>query len=172
MKSRRSVTFDSELEEDIPLYGYHGELSKDCRRCLWYAKEELIPSKIEAQRIIEAINAVGGNMEAIDHSKFCVVGLEKFQNVEEKEKCRRFLIRSVLMRQEMNRRMGVLQDADSLCQISETLSQSFKEFALWQGAMHVFHAYGKPQRPDIANTNDSVVESLRAKRHRAITGRC
>ena len=96
----------------------------------------------EAKQIVGIINSVNGDMEAIDHNTICVVGLEKFHGKKERDNCRKLLIRSVLIRQEMNRGLGLVDDPEGLCEISEMISSSFKEFALWQAAMHKFHAYG------------------------------
>lgn len=143
------------------------EITKDMRKTLWYRREDLRSSCDEAKVIIHTINKAGGDMNAIDHSRICVVGLEKYQNVEEREKTRRFLIRSILVRQELNRSDGRAQDADSLCEISETLSKSFRDFAQWQGKMHVFHAWGAPSPPGNANKCvDSRIPPIRAKRRR------
>ena len=100
-------------------------------------------SCLEAKKIVRIINEVNGDYGAIDHSKVCVVGLEKFHGKKEREKYRKLLIQSVLIRQEMNRGSG-RQDDDCLSEISAMISSSFKEFALWQAAMHKFHANCSP----------------------------
>lgn len=151
------------------------KMTKDMRRTLWYRREDLRSSCDEAKVIIHTINMAGGDMSAIDHSRICVVGLEKYQNVEEREKTRRFLIRSILVHQEVNRSDGRAQDADSLCEISETLSKSFRDFAQWQGKMHVCHAWGTPSPPRNVNKHvgvESTISPLQAKRRRLITGYC
>lgn len=117
--------------------------SKEELKQLWYSREELMDSFNEAKQIVKLIHLVGGKLEAIDHSRHCVVGLEKYHGKKEREKYRKMLIRSVLIRQEMNRGLG-LGTAENGClsEISQMMSSSFKEFALWQAAMHEFHAYG------------------------------
>jgi hypothetical protein len=122
---------------------HHVSLSGEERRELWYSREELTNSCLEAKQIVNIINSVNGDYGAIDHSKVCVVGLEKFHGKKEREKYRKLLVKSVLIRQEMNRGAG-RQDADCLCEISAMISNSFKEFALWQAAMHKFHANSSP----------------------------
>jgi hypothetical protein len=173
MPSFKRVTFDGRKDKIIASTSVDREMTKDTRKMLWYRREDLRSSCDEAKVIINTINLAGGDMNVIDHSRICVVGLEKYQNVEEREKTRRFLIRSILVRQEMNRSNGRAQDADSLCEISETLSKSFRDFAQWQGKMHVFHAWGTPSPPRNVNKRvESRVPPLRAKRRRSITGYC
>ena len=137
---RKRVSFDSE-PTIIPVKKRDRERSEDEIKTSWYSREDLTQSCCEANKIVAIINSVNGNMQAIDHSQICVVGLEKFHGKNEKEKYRKLLVRSVLIRQEMNRLLGVKPDGNCLSQISEMLSLSFKEFALWQAAMHSFHAY-------------------------------
>lgn len=98
----------------------------------------------EAKRIVGIINSVDGDMDAIDHTQVCVVGLEKFHGKKERDNYRKLLIRSILIRQEMNRGLGLVHDTDCFREISQMISASFKEIALWQAAMHKFHAYGTP----------------------------
>jgi hypothetical protein len=98
----------------------------------------------EAKKIVQMINMAGGKLETIDHNRHCVVGLEKYHLKKEREKYRKLLTRTILVRQQMNRGLGLGPNDDDGClsQISEMMSTSFKDFALWQAAMHEFHAYG------------------------------
>lgn len=149
MKRKATVSFDSASTIAIPADEQQCRLSYEERKGLWYSREELTNSCLEAKRIVQIINAVDGDYNAIDHSKVCVVGLEKWHGKKEREKYRKLLIKAVLIRQEMNRGLG-RQDADCLCEISAMISSSFKEFALWQAAMHKFHANSSdppPQQP-------------------------
>lgn len=144
MKRKQTVSFESDSSTvEIPASAHNVALSRDELRGLWYSREELTNSCLEAKTIVKIINSVNGDYGAIDHSKVCVVGLEKFHGKKEREKYRKLLIKSVLIRQEMNRGMGK-HDADCLCEISAMISSSFKEFALWQAAMHKFHANSPP----------------------------
>lgn len=123
-------------------------------RDLWFSREELMDSCNEAKKIVKLIHLVGGKLEAIDHSQHCVVGLEKYHGKKEREKYRKMLIRCVLIRQEMNRGLGLgTSENGCLSEISQMMSSSFKEFALWQAAMHEFHAYGssKPSQSLLAS---------------------
>jgi hypothetical protein len=146
MKRKQNVSFDSASTVAIPAGTHLVSLSWEERRGLWYSREELTNSCLEAKQIVTIINSVNGDYGAIDHSKVCVVGLEKFHGKKEREKYRKLLIKSVLIRQEMNRGLG-RQDADCLCEISAMISSSFKDFALWQAAMHKFHANSSPGAP-------------------------
>lgn len=139
-RKSRGVSFDSSGVIIIPPGEPQTMRFKDELRSSWYTREELMESCYEAKKIVKIINAVNGNFHAIDHSQICIVGLEKFHGKKEREKYRKLLIRSVLIRQEMNRGLGIGQDTNCLCEISEMISSSFKEFALWQAAMHKFHA--------------------------------
>mmetsp|Transcript_88693 Transcript_88693/g.255824 ORF Transcript_88693/g.255824 Transcript_88693/m.255824 type:complete len:225 (+) Transcript_88693:47-721(+) len=139
MKRKATVSFDATTTVTIPADEQQSKLSCEERKRLWYSREELTNSCLEAKRIVQIINSVDGDYNAIDHSKVCVVGLEKWHGKKEREKYRKLLIKAVLIRQEMNRGLG-RQDADCLCEISAMISSSFKEFALWQAAMHKFHA--------------------------------
>lgn len=139
MKRKATVSFDTATTVTIPADEQQCKLSNEERKRLWYSREELTNSCLEAKRIVQIINSVDGDYNAIDHSKVCVVGLEKWHGKKEREKYRKLLIKAVLIRQEMNRGLG-RQDADCLCEISAMISSSFKEFALWQAAMHKFHA--------------------------------
>ena len=147
MSTKKTVSFETK-STIIPAAKYHKERSKDELKTSWYSRKDLLESCSEAKRIVAIINSVDGDMDAIDHSQICVVGLEKYHGKKDKEKYRKLLIRSVLIRQEMNRGLGVGHDGNCLCQISEMISTSFKEFALWQAAMHSFHAYGTPSSSD------------------------
>ncbi len=139
MKRKATVSFDCNSTISIPADEQQSKLSCEERKGLWYSREELTNSCLEAKRIVHIINSVDGDYNAIDHSKVCVVGLEKWHGKKEREKYRKLLINAVLIRQEMNRGLGK-RDADCLCEISAMISSSFKEFALWQAAMHKFHA--------------------------------
>ena len=150
MKRKATVSFDAATTVTIPADEQQSKLSSEERKRLWYSREELTNSCLEAKRIVQIINSVDGDYNAIDHSKVCVVGLEKWHGKKEREKYRKLLIKAVLIRQEMNRGLG-RQDADCLCEISAMISSSFKEFALWQAAMHKFHA----------NSSDLPAESQR-----------
>jgi hypothetical protein len=137
-KTTKKVRFDHTLknmERNVESIRTKEELKP-----LWYSREELVIACTEAKAIIKIISAVNGDWKAIDHSQVCVVGLEKFHGKKERDKYRKLLVKSVLIRQEMNRGLGIENDARSLCEISEIISSSFKEFALWQAAMHRFHA--------------------------------
>ena len=155
--SRKRVRFDGEQvaviprrkDDDVMTDDETKELDEHERRrkrkrVLWYSREEMAPARDEAKEIIRMIHSVGGDIEKIDHSKVCVIGLEKFHNGHENEQCRRLLIRSILVRQQMNKSMKVDVDdaSQSLVDISTLLSKSFVEFALWQGALNTAHAYG------------------------------
>lgn len=168
MAKNARVRFDA---GPIATIARHGDgqaiLSHQERKELWYSREELMNACLEAKKIVKIINAVNGDYAAIDHSKVCVVGLEKFHGKKEREKYRKLLIKSVLIRQEMNRGLG-RQDADCLCEISNMISSSFKEFALWQAAMHKFHANScdNSTHPRLANDGDNG----RSKRQRLDAG--
>jgi hypothetical protein len=146
-KSTKKVTFETiepnRSHEGIRTKGelHEGIRTKEELTPLWYSREELVKSCIEAKSIVQIISAVNGDLKAIDHSQVCIVGLEKFHGKKERDKYRKLLVKSVLIRQEMNRGLGIENDVRSLCEISEMISASFKEFALWQAAMHRFHAY-------------------------------
>ena len=120
-------------------------------------------SCLEAKKIVQIIDSVNGNFGAIDHSRVCVVGLEKFHGKKEREKYRKLLIKSVLIRQEMNRGLG-RSDENCLCEISEMISSSFKEFALWQAAMHKFHAHSMDEVPRIQSASPSSGSASPLKR--------
>lgn len=144
----------------IPNNDLYANRPKEELKQLWYSREELMASCNEAKKIVKLIHLVGGKLEAIDHSRHCVVGLEKYHGKKEREKYRKMLIRSVLIRQEMNRGLG-LGTAENGClsEISQMMSSSFKEFALWQAAMHEFHAYGssKPSQSLLESKAAAVV---------------
>jgi hypothetical protein len=162
----KRVSFDPNGETTIPKAESHCDRTKEQLKSSWYSREELMESTTEAKKIVKIIDSVNGNMEAIDHSRVCVVGLEKFHGKREREKYRRLLIKSVLIRQEMNRGLGLQHDSNCLCEISEMISSSFKEFAIWQAAMHKFHAYESP-----TSSRAATIESPSpAKRQRLMTG--
>ena len=125
----------------------YDELCRKRKREFWYSREDLASSRSEAKQIIRMIHAVGGDLDKIDHSSVCVIGVEKFHRGHENEKCRRLLIRSILVRQQLNKSNSVdIRDAEqSLCDISELLSKSFVEYAKWQGSLNAVHAYGTVQ---------------------------
>ena len=69
----------------------------------------------------------------------------------------------------MNRGLGIRHDAKSIAEISEMISKTFKEFALWQAAMHKFHAYGAPDS-DPVSRRDPPTNTSPAKRQRLESG--
>jgi hypothetical protein len=140
---KRKVFFETNTKA-MPNPNYHIERSPEDIKASWYSREELMESCCEAKRIVGIINSVDGDMDAIDHTQVCVVGLEKFHGKKEKDDYRKLLVRSILIRQEMNRGLGLVHDPDGFREISQMISASFKEIALWQAAMHKFHAYGTP----------------------------
>ena len=152
MKKEKRVTFDGRSAKVIPTAQHQVERTKDELKSMWYSRKELMESCSEAREIVKKILSVNGNMEAIDHSQVCVVGLEKFHGKKEREKHRKLLISSVLIRQEINRGLGLEQDNDCLRDLSQVISSSFKEFALWQAAMHKFHAYGHPNEIEVPSS--------------------
>ena len=138
MKRKSRVYFSSTLAFTIP-QEQPLLLTRDEKRNLWFSREELTNSCLEAKAIVKMINEVDGDYAAIDHTKVCVVGLEKFHGKMKRDNYRKLLVKAVLIRQDINRGMGN-RHADCLCEISTMISNSFKEFALWQAAMHKFHA--------------------------------
>lgn len=145
MKSTK-VSFSPSKGTLIPNSTFYEQRRKDELKTLWYSREELMDSCNEAKDIVRLIHTVGGKFEEIDHSQHCVVGLEKYHGKKERETYRKLLIRSVLIRQEMNRGLGLGTDENEcLSEISQMMSSSFKDFALWQAAMHEFQAHGKSQ---------------------------
>lgn len=143
-----NVSFATSGGTVIPNSQFYDDRRKDELKPLWYSREELMDSCNEAKEIVKLIHLVGGKLEEIDHSRHCVVGLEKYHGKKEREKYRKLLIRSVLIRQEMNRGLGLgTEENQCLSDISQMMSSAFKDFALWQAAMHQFHAYGNSQPP-------------------------
>jgi hypothetical protein len=170
-----NVSFDPDGDTIIPNNSFYDSRNKEDLKELWYSREELMESCNEAKKIVKLIHLVGGKLEAIDHSRHCVVGLEKYHGKKEREKFRKMLIRSVLIRQEMNRGLGLgTNENGCLSEISQMMSSSFKDFALWQAAIHEFHAYGsaKPSqslfvsKAIVAKSNCPPSELPMAKRPR------
>jgi hypothetical protein len=152
------VSFSTSGDTYIPNNDFYKNRKKDEVKMLWYSREELMDSCNEAKNIVQLIHLVGGKLEAIDHSRHCVVGLEKYHGKKEREKYRKILIRSVLIRQEMNRGLGLgASENGCLSEISQMMSASFKEFALWQAAMHEFHAYGSSKPSQSLLSSNFVV---------------
>ena len=138
-----------------------------CTKDQWYSREELVTSCTQAKNMVKTINGMK-QTGAIDHSQICVVGLEKqFHGKKERDKYRRLLVKSVLIRQEMNKNLGLEHDTRSLCEISEMISASFKEFALWQAAMHKFHAHDGNEDPTTKSSSSSCnnVNNMRSSVH-------
>jgi hypothetical protein len=140
---KRKVCFETNAKA-MPNLNYHQERSLEDIKTSWYSREELMESCSEAKRIVGIINSVDGDMDAIDHTQVCVIGLEKFHGKKERDNYRKLLIRSIMIRQEMNRGLGLGHNPDCFREISQMISASFKEIALWQASMHKFHAYGTP----------------------------
>lgn len=172
MRPKRRISFDPLEDKVIPKCSLLSERTRDQLKAFWYSREELMDSCVEAKKIIKIILSVDGKMEAIDHSQFCVVGLEKFHGKKEREKYRKLLIKSVLIRQEMSRRLGLGHDANCLAEISSEISATFKEFALWQAAMHRFHAYGAPPLATRPSNDRQSPDHGPAKRQRLIADFC
>jgi hypothetical protein len=172
MRNDKRATFDPLDDKIIPMAKHQIERTKEQLKSSWYSREDLMESCVEAREIINMINSVNGDMDAIDHSQVCVVGLEKFHSKKEREKYRKLLIRSVLIRQEMNRGLGLRHDVNCLSEISQLISSSFKEFALWQAAMHKFHAYGSQSKPEASTNEWNSTDHAQSKRQRLMTGYC
>ena len=145
LQREKKVKFDPDGDRFIPPCIHQSAKTKEQMKASWYSREDLMDSCAEAKKIVKMIHSVDGNMDAIDHTQVCVVGLEKFHGKKDRDKHRKLLIRSVLIRQEMNRNLGVRHEANATClsEISQLISSSFKEWALWQASMHAFHAHGK-----------------------------
>lgn len=135
--NNKKVSFDA-AEKTIPTPSHHSIQSEEDIKTRWYSKRELAIGCREAKQIVSVINSVNGNWNAIDHSQICIVGLEKFHGKKERDTNKKLLIQSVLIRQQMNRNLGMVNDTNSLNDISSMISASFKEFARWQAAMHMF----------------------------------
>ncbi|KAG7355855.1 hypothetical protein IV203_000541 [Nitzschia inconspicua] len=154
LRTKYHVSFAPMGDKIIPNNNFYANRTKEELKELWYSREELMHSCYEAKKIVKLIHLVGGKLEEIDHSRHCVVGLEKYHGKKERERYRKMLIRSVLIRQEMNRGLGLgASENGCLSEISQMMSASFKDFALWQAAMHEFHAYGssKPSQSLLAS---------------------
>jgi len=167
MKRTPRVHFSSILASAIPeKQQQQQQLSSDERKNLWYTREELTDSCREAKEIVKIIEDVDGDYAAIDHSKVCVVGLEKFHGKKERDSYRKLLVKAVLVRQDINRGMGI-RGADCLCEVSTAISNSFREFALWQAAMHEFHANSiEPLQSKKRCSSDTVATQNPPKRQK------
>jgi len=176
MNSRKNVMFRGEADIVIARREDEELWTTEFVKSLWYSREELMNSCQEAKAIVGIINSVNGNFDAIDHSKICIVGLEKYHDKKAKDKNRKMLIKSVLIRQELNRFYGLPNDINCLCEISELLSSSFKEYALWQAAMHAFHAHGRVSSSSftwtVLDENSETIPEDRSKRQRTLEGFC
>lgn len=171
MKSskKRRVFFEMKAKA-IPNPNYHKDRSREDIKTSWYSREELMESCYEAKQIVRIINSVDGDMDAIDHTRVCVVGLEKFHGKKERDNYRKLLIRSVLIRQEMNRGLGLVNDPNCYRDISQMISASFKEIALWQAAMHKFHAYGTTTSSKSRRSTPGLAQCFSNKRQRLNNG--
>ncbi|CAJ1903551.1 unnamed protein product [Cylindrotheca closterium] len=136
---RKRVSFEADATAIPHCCGRSNEDIKTC----WYSKRELAIGCREAKQTIALIQSVNGNWNSIDHSRICIIGLEKFHGKKERDANKKLLIKSVLIRQEMNKNLGLIQEkTNGLKEISTMISASFKEYARWQAAMHMVHAYG------------------------------
>lgn len=138
---RKQVAFEPNATT-IPTPLHLSDLSEEELRACWYSKRELAVGCREAKQTVALINSVNGDWNAIDHSKICIVGLEKFHGKKERDANKKLLIKSVLIRQQMNKNLGLIQETNGLKEISTMISASFKEYARWQAAMHMVHAHG------------------------------
>lgn len=138
---RKQVSFEPNTTT-IPAPLHFSNLSEEELRACWYSKRELAIGCREAKQTVALINSVNGDWSSIDHSKICIVGLEKFHGKKERDANKKLLIKSVLIRQEMNKNLGIIQETNGLKEISTMISASFNEYARWQAAMHMIHAHG------------------------------
>mmetsp|Transcript_35700 Transcript_35700/g.86396 ORF Transcript_35700/g.86396 Transcript_35700/m.86396 type:complete len:236 (-) Transcript_35700:24-731(-) len=138
---RKKVSFEADAIT-IPTAFHSSERSDEDIKTCWYSKRELAMGCREIKQAVALINSVNGDWNAIDHSRICIVGLEKFHGKKERDANKKLLIKSVLIRQEMNKNLGLIQETNGLKEISTMISASFKEYARWQAAMHMVHAYG------------------------------
>lgn len=156
---RRRVQFSTTEKTFISDTAFYAQRKKDELKSLWYSRAELVDTCQEAKGIIKMIHLAGGKLDSIDHTQHCVVGLEKFQGKKEREKYRKLLVRAVLIRQEMNRGMGLPNE--SLSEISKMMSASFRDYALWQAALHKLHASDAHNGSSTA-TSSTVVSTTTA----------
>lgn len=147
---RKKVSFEADATA-IPTPSHSLGRSDEDIKTRWYSKRELAVGCREAKQTVALINSVNGDWSTIDHSQICIIGLEKFHGKKERDANKKLLIKSVLIRQEMNKNLGLIQETNGLREISTMISASFKEYARWQAAMHMVHAYGKQQPSSYAS---------------------
>ena len=133
---------------------------EELKALCWYNETELEDSREDARIAIEALQEVDGNFEAVDESKICLRGIEKYGDVMAKVMGQRRLVQSVLDQQMTNRNNRTTSGEGHLAVISRFLSQPFIQVAQFhaaRNAMQPLHA--------AATHNDQtvLVELINAK---------
>ena len=131
MKHHRRVSFATTQKA----YCNPHDLSVDELKALcWYSEVELEESREDARIAIEALQGAEGNFEAVDESKICLRGIEKYGDVMGKVMGQRRLVQSILDQQVTNRNNKTTSGEGHLAVISRFLSQPFIQIAQFHAA--------------------------------------
>ena len=144
----------------------------------WYTEQELQESRDEARMCVEALIAVGGELNHVNTSQLCLRGIEKFANITAKARARRLLMTSILGQQQQRKRRHTQQstettttmessadDDEELAALSRYLSQPARDLAYSFGLLnaskvHHFHSTQIDQQEQ-----ESTFSSLAARQH-------
>ena len=174
MKGAKRVSFTTvKEEEEGHCYNEEDDLSKGERKALcWYSEDELSDSREDARLAVEALQKVDGDFDAVDQSKYCLRGVEKYADVAIKVMLQKRLVDSVLHQQETNRTKRIKSGEEHIALVSKMLSQPFKDVAQYhalRNAEQVLHSEDSstptPASPEPCDRSAAVVSPPCSKEH-------
>lgn len=140
-------------------------VDKQKKRALcWYTNEELEESRVDARQAIDALHRVGGEFEAVDDSKHCIRGIEKYADMVEKVTLQKRLVDSVLHQQDLNRQTRASTGEDQIAFISCMLSDPFKEVAKYHANKNANEVKSDEDYTSLNTLEDKGVASLKDPR--------
>lgn len=126
----------------------------------WYSLEDLVDSREDARKAMEALHQVEGNVEMVDQTQICLRGIEKYADVVQKVKLQKRHSESIFRQQETNRQTGSKSGEGHIALISGLLSQPFKDVALYYAAQNALHVQEEDEKQLSVTEQEAEVSAL------------
>ena len=126
----------------------------------WYSLKDLVDSREDARKAMEALHQVEGNLEMVDQTQICLRGIEKYADVVQKVTLQKRHSESVFRQQETNRQTGSKSGEGHIALISRLLSQPFKDVALYYAAQNALHVQEEDEKQLSVTETEAEVSSL------------
>merc|ERR1712154_92113 len=129
--SRRTVQFAADAVHHHHTHYYHPEEEDEISYNAWYNDNDYDNFKNECRASLFELNAVHGDYDKFDHTKFCLRGLEEQTSIEIYQARRlnkQNFIDSILREQRLHKKLGI-SEPTKLKMISVVLSKSSKEWS-------------------------------------------